>query len=283
MEAVGDKARAVLVAIGGVDNPDAVQSAVDMFYSAVVSDQNKQKRTIQSVDDLDTVITLNWDLLIERMIYDRFKNIKIFYGDGILNTDCQCIINKVPAKHEELVKTILLLKLHGSIHWKKNGDGAAPTNPLNSGRPENNKTSKPLVSIIDGWENQDKTLIFAAETGDTLPMIFPTWRRESRDDDIFPHMADMAIRHLRLAEKIVVIGYSMPETDLYFRYLMARGLEMAELPVVEVWDIQKEEAMQDKLATLFGRTAINRKRVTYFDKGLLGFVKSHPLSVEEIH
>lgn len=48
MEAVGDKARAVLVAIGGVDNPDAVQSAVDMFYSAVVSDQNKQKKPVET-------------------------------------------------------------------------------------------------------------------------------------------------------------------------------------------------------------------------------------------
>ncbi len=48
MELVGDKARQVLIAIGGIDNPDAVQSAVDMFHSAVVSDQNKQKKPVET-------------------------------------------------------------------------------------------------------------------------------------------------------------------------------------------------------------------------------------------
>lgn len=48
MELVGEKARAVLIAIAGIDNPDAVQSAVDMFYAAVISDQNKQKKPVDT-------------------------------------------------------------------------------------------------------------------------------------------------------------------------------------------------------------------------------------------
>lgn len=257
----------------------------EAFLCKILSDQHKRLSSIQNRDDLDTVITLNWDLLLERKIH-RFKGILFYYGDGIVKTGnyviakkhrnkegknkegydkegydkkgFKVIVRKAPTTPKVLVKTIQMLKIHGSFNWRRD--------------------SKVGNEIVERWDNIDNFLKSVVE-GELPPMILPTWRRESREDDIFSRLADLAIQQLRSAEKIVVIGYSMPETDAYFRYLMARGLETAEFPVVEVWDIQPEEAMKNKLVALFGQAAIDRKRVTYSDKGLLGFVKSHPFDL----
>jgi hypothetical protein len=48
LDVVGDRARAALVAIGGIDNDEAVSTAVDMFYAAVNADQLKHKNPVET-------------------------------------------------------------------------------------------------------------------------------------------------------------------------------------------------------------------------------------------
>jgi len=53
-------------------------------------------------------------------------------------------------------------------------------------------------------------------------IVPPTWDKAEHYDALRPVWREAA-RHLREAENIIVVGFSLPETDQFFRYLYAIG------------------------------------------------------------
>jgi hypothetical protein len=57
-----------------------------------------------------------------------------------------------------------------------------------------------------------------------LPVLIPpTWKKDfSRQ---FADVWDQAIAALQQATRVITIGFSMPETDVHFKYLLSAGLQ----------------------------------------------------------
>lgn len=101
---------------------------------------------------------------------------------------------------EEYVKASALrvLKLHGSINWAFPGG-----------------VGQKLTFYRDYDEVRQKNL---------APVIVPpTWRKHfgGQLSDVW----DEAVKALRTATRIIVLGYSIPPTDVHFKYLLAAGLQ----------------------------------------------------------
>jgi hypothetical protein len=54
-------------------------------------------------------------------------------------------------------------------------------------------------------------------------LIPPTWRKVFAGQ--LAGVWDAAVAALKTATRIVILGYSMPETDMHFKYLLAAGLQ----------------------------------------------------------
>lgn len=95
-------------------------------------------------------------------------------------------------------KCIELLKLHGSINWGENAE------------------SKTRYSVHESYSHLLKE-------GKTPQLVPPTWRK------IFTgplrQIWDQSVKSLEKATRIIIIGFSVPNTDNHFKYLMAAGLQ----------------------------------------------------------
>ena len=121
---------------------------------------------------------------------------------------------------------IPVLKLHGSINWAQclQCNVVAPTE-IDFWRP---------VSFMDVLD-QPKSLPLPVGTHiaklqhrcgsklDPVPVIVPpTWNKAANGDGL-QSVWKRAAQELGSADNIVVIGYSMPVTDTFFKYLFALG------------------------------------------------------------
>ena len=118
-----------------------------------------------------------------------------------------------------------LLKLHGSINWGLDRKEATPTiapAPISQMRFNALGLADHVCfnvgSLLNGLGINGRVL-------DGPPVIVPpSWNKNSYHGQLSNVWAK-ASQELASAENIVVIGYSLPETDSFFRYLFALGTE----------------------------------------------------------
>lgn len=228
----------------------------EAFLSQVLSDMEPQTAAAsEAIKEQGyagpAIISLNYDLVVEKKLErlqaksDGEKHPRHFLGRGV---DC-CHPTFVRARH-----WLPLIKLHGSADWKRN-PGQHPGS-LNDCIQTSDKPS------LDWKLNEE-------------PMVFPTWQRDSLEGTVFAKLLDEARIHLRLASRIVFIGYSLPETDLYIRYLLADALDTVELPAIETANQFKTlEEARSHVARVMGPRAARQLKENY-PEGLKGFVQFH--------
>jgi len=242
----------------------------EAFLSYILHCNSQDDRQISNQYDLDAIITLNYDLVIETAL-GSFLGAKAYYGDDILSHGAKlgkawegCVYTEIEPKN--MKKVVPMLKLHGSVHWY-----CEPASGVQAahGSREYKKNFKEVTKLWDPRED-DRNVSF-----ENVPLVPPTWRKQTSELSIFAAMVKQAIHHLRRAAKIVIIGYSMPESDAHFRYLLAKSLCTPEFPKIEVWDIRSEEDMKGRLERLFGKQNLERNRIIHSNNGFRGFVKSH--------
>ena len=91
---------------------------------------------------------------------------------------------------------------------------------------------------------------------------------------VFGKLIEEARIHLRLAEKIVFVGYSMPVSDQHIRYLLADALDTAEPPKIETANLWKtDEEARTQIGAMMGARAV-RCFTKNHPEGLLGLVTS---------
>jgi NAD-dependent SIR2 family protein deacetylase len=119
-----------------------------------------------------------------------------------------------------------VLKLHGSVNWA-----------------ECPKCDVVVPTVIDTWRNANFMDVLDQQSSVKLEygpkfrgkahncgtpwkpfpyMVPPTWDKASASNGL-QHVWQRAAKELGSADNIVVIGYSMPVTDTFFRYLFALG------------------------------------------------------------
>lgn len=116
-----------------------------------------------------------------------------------------------------------LLKLHGSINWGLSEDDRII--------PYNVHETRLFVGLTDNQDvfcNLGSKLCEKTYEGKPLngpPVIVPpTWNKNSYHGQL-SNVWSKAADEFAKAENIFIIGYSLPETDSFFRYLYALGAE----------------------------------------------------------
>ncbi|MBE2286362.1 MAG: SIR2 family protein [Prosthecobacter sp.] len=198
---------------------------------------------------LSAIITLNYDRVIERTIA-RMSDLNgnqptLFRGHGVISCE-------QPPQSRMQQPSLPLIKLHGSIDWQT--------------CPHCNAACTISTGRLSGHV--------------VRPMVYPTWQRDHVSNTVFAKMLDDARIHLRLASKIVIIGYSLPASDRYISYLLADALDTAEPPQIVIANRWSDDDAHRHVKTMMGGRAAKHFVKNYSD-GLSGLVRdyTHPSSM----
>jgi hypothetical protein len=98
-----------------------------------------------------------------------------------------------------------------------------------------------------------------SQQGSGVPLLVPpTWNKAEHHRTI-ERVWRHAARELATARNIIVIGYSLPETDAFFRYLYALGT-VSDTRIERFWVVDPDETneVRDRFRALLGPTALSR-------------------------
>lgn len=143
--------------------------------------------------------------------------------------------------------TIPLLKLHGSLNWWRHSNDSIEVVDLNS------LANGVKLKNGSGWRVTEEVRKIANKQtqGEIEPVIVPpSWSKGS----FYAQLTSVwkrASHELSEAETITVIGYSLPETDVFFRHLFALGTIGAK-PIRDFTVIDPNPAVFDRFRTLLG-------------------------------
>lgn len=110
-------------------------------------------------------------------------------------------------------------------------------------------------------------------------LVPPSWDKSGHRDILTPVWAK-AVEELKAAKRICVIGYSMPKTDAFFRYLLTLALaeneRLSDLIVVDlaravVGPTQQEVALETRWKELLEPMFVQR-RFRFHPEGLIDYV-----------
>ena len=166
-----------------------------------------------------TVITLNYDALVEKL----FETVATL-GSALLYSFMPVLISGA-ARYGGPQTSFRLLKLHGSITWyiyPPTGSGESIYGPIYD------------AGLLSQWR-PDREGEIIARVGARRALIVPPvltkdpyfGRPELREQWL---LADHALRH---AERLYIIGYSLPEADLAMRFLLDRTHPKSSVSVID--------------------------------------------------
>jgi hypothetical protein len=194
-------------------------------FAALVAGMTQNRVHKRSV----AIITFNYDMALDLALY--FNNTLVRYG----------------LQQGERPDAIPLLKLHGSLNWARCA-GCTEVVPWYlsdyfsryrwSLDQDRRFVWLPIASNF-------KTLRHGEHTVQNEPMIVPpTWNKAHHHQEI-SRVWSFAARELSEAENIVVIGYSLPQSDMFFRLLYALGT-VASAPLDRFWVVNPDASGEVK-------------------------------------
>ena len=160
-------------------------------------------------DRRDTIITFNYDTVVEDALLDL--------GLPFRYADDKMIEWRPPLPWTDLEREpIPILKLHGAVNL------AARTDP---------DFSHQLLAYRSYQDLRD--------AGHTPMLVTPTWDKSFHG--YLSAVLGEAVSALRTATRIVIVGYSVPQTDQHFKYLLAAGLQGEHLPTKAAYNKSRPE------------------------------------------
>lgn len=158
------------------------------------------------------------------------------------------------------------MKLHGSLNWARCQCGTIVPWQLQE-YLEKHPEQNPL-----GWPTDNKPSTICLELGSRIaefahcdkpvspePMIVPPVWNKTHYHHTLAAVWRHAAQHLSEAQNIFVIGYSLPESDQFFRYLYALGtVGSARLRRFWVFDPDQTGRVYNQWERLLGGMAKNR-------------------------
>jgi hypothetical protein len=187
-----------------------------------------------------SVITFNYDLCFDHAL--SFNNVPIDYCLDSART-----------------QGIKVLKLHGSLNWgrcvgcKKLVSRSISEMFRNKMfLQEEGQINLPLTSFMKEFQHCPPHHV---EGPYVVP---PTWNKTHHHIEL-ESVWRAAADELSDAENIFVIGYSLPETDQFFRYLYALGT-VGPTRLKKFWVINPDKAVEDRFKGLLGQAVESRFR-----------------------
>ena len=146
----------------------------------------------------NSIITFNYDLVFDKLILDRYDAVD--YGLPRANV-------YVKPRSLDIWSGIRMLKLHGSLNWTR-CDSCGRIDVFQKSRAHLERR-KGCTSGCRGYRN---------------PVIVPPVRDKERFLGSGNPIWKKALEELQEADKVVLIGYSVPEADAAARALLAQTL-----------------------------------------------------------
>src|SRR5581483_11425835 len=144
-----------------------------------------------------TVITFNYDLVLD----DALKDIGVEPKYWLTEEDVD----------EKSKPFISLLKLHGSTNWAICGD-------------KNCGDIRVLPGKLTTYPDFRQTLCYKCLKQTYQPLLSPPSWEKGEYRDVTQRIWQRAVNEVQKATRICIIGYSMPQTDAFFQYLLTLAL-----------------------------------------------------------
>jgi NAD-dependent SIR2 family protein deacetylase len=154
----------------------------------------------------DTIITMNYDCFLD----EALARVAVSPDYGLPNAEYPEAWRGLPAR-------ISFLKLHGSANWLR-------------------CVSDLCNRKVWIWEGRQPDGRLGYFYGSVCPSCYrpiepaivpPTWAKGGQRD-IFAPIWSRALQALQQAGRVFIIGYSMPETDAFFQYMLGLALATNE-------------------------------------------------------
>ncbi len=164
-------------------------------------------------------ITFNYDTCLEFALVRQGLGIDYGLPEPFLNNDENNYQFRVP-----------VLKLHGSINWatcpKCGTLHPTEVDPYRRAHLIHLLDSPSELKLQLGTNIAGKIHLKCGAALDPIPFLVPpTWNKSSTTSAGLQEVWRRAAKELGSAENIVVIGYSLPPTDTFFKYLFALGTD----------------------------------------------------------
>jgi hypothetical protein len=159
----------------------------------------------------DTVVTFNYDLVVERAIRQVAAKGKIRFGQWLYNFERQPDDANLP----------LVLKLHGSSNWRL--------------QEEEDK----FAVLTKKWDDFDEAPGYLGHLGrgTHFPIFLPFWEKRIEEEP-WLSLWKTAFNRLRKARALLVWGYSLPPTDVKAQELFSLAFQgrALKLCVIDISD-----------------------------------------------
>jgi len=193
-------------------------------------------------DCQDAIITMNYDCLVD----DCLLRLGVQPDYGLECTDPPLQFTRHPRR-------IALLKLHGSANWFKC----------------NSEQCHGRISIDPGNPSARLEYFYGKRCSqcgrEVEPVIVPPTWAKGGSSEVLRSVWAGALRALRDAGQIFIIGYSMLSTDEFFKYMLALSLATNE-HLDRVFVVNPSKEAQDGFAKLFHSQFTARKLVQISQK-----------------
>jgi NAD-dependent SIR2 family protein deacetylase len=183
----------------------------DLVLKGPVSSIHKE--LAEHLEPDDTIISYNYDIVLDNALMDVKKLDESIYK---LNFDQKHNDDWRPCENRPT--DISLLKLHGSMNWLKCGRCGALL--FYEGRKAVAELSYQIMKLEESTNEFNCPVCQARELSAIL--IPPLLEKEMYSEE-FRYPWNLAEKSLISAEKIVVIGYSLPPTDFYSEFLFRQA------------------------------------------------------------
>lgn len=184
---------------------DQFVEAIAVFFGLIFKDDKGDRLECRYHDAIakalyaeDVVISFNYDCLMDDALTRHANNRwdpNRSYGIGI-DKGTEHWKTKVPQKGQHPHSPIALLKLHGSLSWKRGAHGTG-------------------VNLVD--LRQDPYEDVARSKSEVVP---PVWDKRISKDEVYKSIWKQARTALPLGPVLIVAGYSVPPTDMLSQVLM---------------------------------------------------------------
>lgn len=203
-------------------------------FVTFIQDLKKTRSSVVSI------MTFNYDIAVDYAL--QFASIPVNY----------CL------NPQDTETSITLLKLHGSLNWTR-CPKCNVISVLNIGEwmstkrwPLRDVTRVPIPISL----NLPQCGTCGVPSTPEPLIVPPTWNKTQHYTEI-RNVWSVAARHLSEAENIVVVGYSLPPTDLFFHYLYALGT-VSQTRLKRFLIINTDPNIGERFSTLLGPLAKER-------------------------
>lgn len=180
----------------------------------------------------DTIVTFNYDTVIEESMPRRVWNPRDGYGVQVMGVNSEWAKNYISQHNSPARSAILLLKLHGSLNWR-------------------------LYRTSKGVRLKDRPYIVKTRSGkpviEKISILAPGWQKPINTN---PYKLFWKTARLKMenCKKLVIIGYSLPETDLLAYAMLAEIIRMRAVRknyFEELHLVDPSERVKDRFVSLF--------------------------------